>query len=76
MNPLLDALLRLESRGLRIAEDANDYRAELQRLTGHDPSKPITALDVVKIVAKVFAPTSNKELDEAMKFPAEFPIEP
>ena len=69
MNPLLDALKRLESKGLRIEADVADYRKELQDLTGHDLNKAVTALDGVKIVEKVFAPRANKQLEEAMKFP-------
>ncbi len=30
------------------------YRSQIKELTGHDPDKPLTALDVVKIVHKVF----------------------
>lgn len=32
----------------------NQYRSQLKQFTGHDPNTPLTALDVVKIVQKVF----------------------
>ncbi len=37
------------------AEDViGKYRSQIQELTGHDPNKPLTPLDVIKIVSKVF----------------------
>lgn len=51
---LSDLLDYLEASEREVGENVSKYKAHVAELTGHDLSKPITALDVVKIVKKVF----------------------
>lgn len=41
------------------------YRSQVKELTGHDPASPLTPLDVVKIVQKVFFGGANASADTA-----------
>jgi len=53
-NSLDDLLNYLDSNEKSIGEDVAKYKSQVSELTGHDLSKPVTALDVIKIVKKVF----------------------
>ncbi len=56
----LDAVLKhLSGSSAEIEASASKYRSQLQEFTGHDLSKPVTALDVIKIVQKVFFEAKN-----------------
>lgn len=51
----LDAVLtHFAESGERAQADIKTYRSQVKELTGHDPSQPVTPLDVVRIVQKVF----------------------
>ena len=51
---MTDLLLHLDKLEKEIGEKLAVYKGNVSELTGHDLSKPVTALDVVKIVQKVF----------------------
>lgn len=56
---LPEAIKHLDSKEL-VAQDAIKlFRHQLQELTGHNPDKTLTALDVVKIVQNTFGPYFN-----------------
>lgn len=47
-------LNHFDQQGKGVEHAAAVYRSQLLELTGHDPSKQVTALDVIKIVQRVF----------------------
>jgi hypothetical protein len=49
-----DVLKHFTAKGEEVERRLAVYRSQVTELTGHDLSKPVTALDVVKIVQKVF----------------------
>lgn len=49
-----EVLSHLESSAKGIESDVATYRHQVMELTGHNPDKPVTAIDVVKIVQKLF----------------------
>lgn len=50
----------------KTAEDAiRVYRSQVKELTGHDTTQPVTPLDVVKIVQRVFFGGANGGLGDA-----------
>ena len=53
-------LEHFQAKSKEIESLAAVYRSQLLDLTGHDPSKPVTALDVIKIVQRVFFAVAEK----------------
>tara|TARA_R110000868_G_scaffold9394_1_gene46895 strand:- start:113 stop:325 length:213 start_codon:yes stop_codon:yes gene_type:complete len=51
---LNDVTAHLDRLAKDIAQDVSKYRSQIQELSGHNPDKPVTAIDVIKIVQKVF----------------------
>lgn len=54
MSEIKDKVNQFEAEASVLEAGVANYRAKLQELTGHDPNKAVTALDVVKIVQKLF----------------------
>lgn len=53
-NDLKSVLEHFSTKGNCVEGLLATYRSQVTELTGHDLSKPVTALDVVKIVQRVF----------------------
>jgi hypothetical protein len=60
---LAEALSFLDKRGAEALDGLRTYRHNVKELTGHDPDKPVTALDVVRIVQRVFFPRETVTCD-------------
>ena len=53
------ALAHFDKNGKAATEAVRVYRHQVKELTGHSPEQALTALDVVKIVQKVFFGGAN-----------------
>lgn len=76
---LEDVLAHFEKSGKASLEAVKTYRSQIKELTGHDPSAPITPLDVVKIVQKVFfggAAHDSTRVDPSRPGPGPGGVEP
>lgn len=49
-----EVLNHFSERAASAEELVTQYRRQIEEFTGHNPNSPITALDVIKIVKKVF----------------------
>ncbi len=56
-----DVLGHFGKSGAAAEEAIRIYRHQLKEFTGHDPDKAVTAIDVVRIVEKVFFPRPPAE---------------
>lgn len=56
---LAGVLAHFDKSGEEARNAIKTYRSQVKELTGHDPSSPITPLDVVKIVQRVFFGGAN-----------------
>lgn len=53
-NSLTDVVNHLTEEQARVQQEDAAWCSQVKELTGHDPRKPISPLDVVKIVQHVF----------------------
>ncbi len=51
-----DAMTHLVGKEKTAASAIQEYRSQIQEFTGHNPDRPLTPIDVVNIVRKVFFP--------------------
>ncbi len=55
-NGVGELIAHFDKKGKAVENESNIYRSQLMELTGHDLTRPVNALDVIKIVKKVFFP--------------------
>lgn len=51
---LAEVLAKITQAEEQLGKDTAQYRHWVKELTGHDPTKPMGPMDVVRIVQKVF----------------------